>query len=51
MPGHAKTGRSDPHRELKRDLAHKVAGALQMSLADNRYDKLVLVARRRRSVI
>jgi protein required for attachment to host cells len=41
---HAKSGRSDPHRELKRDLAHKVAGALQMSLADKRFDKLVLVA-------
>jgi protein required for attachment to host cells len=41
---HAKAPRSDPHRELKRDLAHKIAGALQMSLADQRYDKLVLVA-------
>jgi protein required for attachment to host cells len=41
---HAKSGRSDPHRELKRDFAHKVAGALQMSLGDKRYDKLILVA-------
>ena len=41
---HAKAPRSDPHRELKRDLAHKIAGALQTSLADQRYDKLVLVA-------
>ena len=41
---HAKAPRSDPHRELKRSLAHKIAGALQMGLAEQRYDKLVLVA-------
>jgi len=41
---HAKSGRSDPHRELKRNLAHKVADALKSSLTDKRYDKLVLVA-------
>ena len=41
---HAKAPRSDPHRELKRSLAHKIADALQTSLADQRYDKLVLVA-------
>ena len=41
---HAKSGRSDPHRELKRNLAHKVADALKSSLTDKRYEKLVLVA-------
>jgi protein required for attachment to host cells len=41
---HAKSGRSDPHRELKRNLARKVADALKSSLTDKRYDKLVLVA-------
>ena len=41
---HAKSGRSDPHRELKRNFAHKVAAALKVSLTDKRYDKLVLVA-------
>ena len=41
---HGKAPRSDPHRELKRGLAHKIADALQTSLADRRYDKLILVA-------
>jgi protein required for attachment to host cells len=41
---HAAAARTDPHRELKRGLAHKIADALQTSLADQRYDKLVLVA-------
>jgi protein required for attachment to host cells len=41
---HAKAPRSDPHRELKRSLAHKIADALQASLAEQRFDKLVLVA-------
>src|SRR5262245_13693117 len=41
---HAKSGRSDPHRELKRNLANKVAKALKSSLTDKRYNKLVLVA-------
>jgi protein required for attachment to host cells len=41
---HAKSGRSDPHRELKRSLARKLADALKSSLTDKRYDKLVLVA-------
>jgi protein required for attachment to host cells len=41
---HAAAPRSDPHRELKRGLAHKIADALQTSLADRRYDKLILVA-------
>jgi protein required for attachment to host cells len=41
---HAKAGRSDPHRELKRGFAKKLAGALQESLAKKRYEHLVLVA-------
>jgi protein required for attachment to host cells len=41
---HAKAGRSDPHRELKRGLAKKLAGALEESLAKKRYEHLVLVA-------
>jgi protein required for attachment to host cells len=41
---HAKAPRSDPHRELKRNLAHTIADALQTSLAGQRYDKLILVA-------
>jgi protein required for attachment to host cells len=41
---HAAAPRSDPHRELKRSLAHKIADALQTSLADQRYEKLILVA-------
>jgi protein required for attachment to host cells len=41
---HAKAPRSDPHRELKRSLAHKVADVLQTTRANQRYDKLVLVA-------
>jgi protein required for attachment to host cells len=41
---HAAAARTDPHRELKRGLAHKLADTLQTSLNDQRYDKLVLVA-------
>jgi protein required for attachment to host cells len=41
---HAKSSRSDPHRELKRNLARKIADALKLSLTDKRYNKLVLVA-------
>jgi protein required for attachment to host cells len=41
---HAKTGRSDPHRELKRGLAKELAVALKSSLAKKRYEHLVLVA-------
>jgi len=41
---HAKSSRSDPHRELKRNLARKIADALKSSLTDKRYNKLVLVA-------
>src|SRR5262249_36906025 len=41
---HAKAPRSDPHRELKRSLAHKIADALQTSLAEQRHDKLGLAA-------
>ncbi len=41
---HAKTGRSDPHRELKRGLAKELAGALKSNLATKRYEHLVLVA-------
>jgi protein required for attachment to host cells len=41
---HAKAGRSDPHRELKREMAKKLAGALKAKLAQKRYEHLVLVA-------
>jgi len=41
---HAKTGHSDPHRELKRALAKELAGALKTSLAKKRYEHLILVA-------
>jgi protein required for attachment to host cells len=41
---HAKSSRSDPHRELKRNLARKIADALKSSLTAKRYNKLVLVA-------
>jgi protein required for attachment to host cells len=41
---HAKSGRNDPHRELKRGVARKIADVLQSSLANKRYDKLVLEA-------
>src|SRR5262249_41122979 len=41
---HAETGSSDPHRELKRGLARKLAAMLAASLAHKRYEHLVLVA-------
>ena len=41
---HAKTERSDPHRELKRASAERLAGMLKSSLAARRYEQLVLVA-------
>ena len=36
--------RSDPHRNLKVSFAHRLADALERSLAQNMYDKLVVVA-------
>ena len=41
---HAMVGRSDPRRELKRDLVRLLAERLAASLADKRYHRLVLVA-------
>jgi protein required for attachment to host cells len=41
---HAKTERTDPHRELKRTSAEKLAGMLEAQLAAKRYERLVLVA-------
>jgi len=41
---HANNGDSDPHRELKRELARKVAHTLKSCLDTNQYDRLVLVA-------
>jgi protein required for attachment to host cells len=41
---HSKTGHSDPHRELKRTMAHRIAKALNSGLAHKRYDTLVLAA-------
>jgi protein required for attachment to host cells len=36
--------RSDPHRELKNKFAHHLAGVLARGLAENLYDRLILVA-------
>jgi protein required for attachment to host cells len=41
---HAKENPSDPHRELKRAFAKKLAGVLEAKLAEKRFEKLVLVA-------
>jgi protein required for attachment to host cells len=41
---HAKTERTDPHRELKRASAERLAGMLKSQLAAKRYERLVLVA-------
>jgi protein required for attachment to host cells len=41
---HAKAGRSDPHRELKRGTARALAAMLKAGLAERRYQRLVLVA-------
>ncbi len=41
---HAKTERSDPHRELKRASAERLAGVLKSELGAKRYDRLILVA-------
>jgi protein required for attachment to host cells len=41
---HAVESRTDPHRELKRELARNVAGKLDLALRDQRFDRLVIVA-------
>lgn len=41
---HAKEHPSDPHRELKRAFARKLAGLLEVELAAKRFGRLVLVA-------
>jgi protein required for attachment to host cells len=41
---HAKGGRADPHRELKRGFAKSVGKALQARLAEGRFEHLVVVA-------
>jgi protein required for attachment to host cells len=41
---HAKENPSDPHRDLKRAFARKLAGILEAELAAKRFDRLVLVA-------
>jgi protein required for attachment to host cells len=41
---HAKENPSDPHRELKRAFARRLAGILEARLAEQRFDRLVLVA-------
>jgi len=41
---HAKENRSDPHRELKRAFAKKLGGILKAKLAENRFERLILVA-------
>ena len=41
---HAKDGRTDPHRELKRQFAKKVAATLRASLAEGRFEHLILIA-------
>jgi len=40
----AKEARSDPHRELKRRFARRLADALDEGLARGAYDRLVVVA-------
>lgn len=41
---HAITPRHDPHRELKRDFAAKLAKMLDQRRAEKAYDRLILVA-------
>jgi protein required for attachment to host cells len=41
---HAKTERTDPHRELKRASAERLAEMLKSGLAAKRYERLILVA-------
>ncbi len=41
---HAIESHSDPHRELKRQFAKRVAGILETKLTEKRFDKLVIVA-------
>lgn len=41
---HAKENPSDPHRELKRAFAKKLAGVLEGKLVEKRFEGLVLVA-------
>ncbi len=41
---HAVESRTDPHRELKRELARNVVGKLDLALRDGRFDRLVIVA-------
>jgi protein required for attachment to host cells len=41
---HAKDGRTDPHRELKRQFAKKIAATLRASLAQGRFEHLILIA-------
>jgi protein required for attachment to host cells len=41
---HAKDGRTDPHRELKRQFAKKIAATLRASHAQGRFEHLILIA-------
>jgi protein required for attachment to host cells len=41
---HAKDGRTDPHRELKRQFARTVSAALRVRLAHGRFEHLILIA-------
>ena len=41
---HAKAARSDPHRNLKRGSARKLADMLKVGLAERRFQRLILVA-------
>jgi protein required for attachment to host cells len=41
---HSIASRTDPHRDLKRDLARNVADKLSQGLSDRRFDHLVVVA-------
>jgi protein required for attachment to host cells len=41
---HAIAGRIDPHRELKKALAKRIAATLKMKHAEGRFDLLILVA-------
>lgn len=41
---HAKEGRSDPHRELKRAFAKQIAALLASKLAEKRFEHLILIA-------
>ena len=41
---HAIAPRHDPHRELKRTFAHRLAAMLDQRLAEKAYDRLVIVA-------